>query len=306
MFAFKGNAHRQIVNPDLAATSQTTAVRYSYRDIDAERIRLGQALAALGVTASYAARIRENDLVVYPSDATKVRSLISAGKLTIAPFVKIENGPLVVTDSALIQGGGPTTGTWVDANGVRHSDLCTAAFTVTTGGTGSAGTRGISTAAHCTPPNQHIDTYQGVPIGTRMGYQFGSGLDAAWYTNSSNSYTNRVSYQGSYYTITSWSASYPQPPLNTLICMIKRDGTQPCAYVKNNNTYIDTTTNGPYVWMDRVVDVGGDSGGPWLYGSVAYGIEKGHACDQYGQNCGSLYTPAASLKNIGINVLIVP
>lgn len=304
-FAFKGNAQKQIADPELAGVSQTSSVRYSIRELNAERERLGQALAAAGLTASYAVRARENDLVVYPSDAAKLRSLISLGSLTVAPFVKIEDGPLIVRDQALIQGGGPTTGTRI-VNGVTYTDLCTAGFTVTTGGTGSGGTRGISTAGHCTPPHQAIDSHRGLPIGTRMDYRFGYGLDAAWYNNSGNTYTNRVTYQNSYYTISSWSAPYPYPQVNTLICVIKRDGTQPCAYVYNNNVYINTESDGPYVWMDRVVTQGGDSGGPWLYVSVAYGLHKAETCNQTGTFCGSMYTPAASLKNMGINVLIVP
>lgn len=307
VFAFKGNAQKQIADPDLARVSQTTGVRYSIRELNAERERLGQALAAAGLTASYAVGARENDLVVYPSDAAKLRSLISSGSLSAAPFVKFEDGPLIVRDQALIQGGGPTTGTRV-VNGVTYTDICTAGFTVSTGGTGSGGTRGISTAGHCTPPNQAIDSHRGLPIGTRMGYQFGSGVDAAWFNNSGNTYTNRVTYQSSYYTITAWSAPYPYPQVNTLICVIKRDGTQPCAYVYNNNVYINTTSDGLYVWMDRVVTQGGDSGGPWLYGSVAYGLHKAETCNQERTFCGSMYTPAASLKNMSpsINVLIVP
>lgn len=140
-----------------------------------------------------------------------------------------------------------------------------------------------------------------------MDYRFGYGLDAAWYNNSANTYTNRVTYQTSYYTITSWSAPYPYPQANTLICVIRRDGTQPCAYVYSNNVYLDTAlTDGPYVWMDRTITTGGDSGAPWLYGSVAYGIHKSESCNQARTFCASMYTPAASLKNMGINVLIVP
>jgi hypothetical protein len=305
VFAFKGNAQKPISDPELAAASQSNSVRYSITELNAERQRLGQALGAAGLTASYVVRARENDLVIYPSDATKLRSLISSGSLTLAPFVKIEDGPLIVRNQAVVQGGGPTTGTRV-VGGVTYTDLCTAGFTVTTGGTGSGGTRGISTAGHCTPPNQAIDSHRGLPTGTRMGYQFGNGVDAAWYNNSGNTYTNRVTYQTSYYTITSWSAPYPYPQVGTLICVIKRDGTQPCGYVYNNNVYINTTADGPYVWMDRVVTQGGDSGGPWLYGSVAYGLHKAETCNQARTFCGSMYTPAASLKNMGINVLIVP
>jgi hypothetical protein len=307
VFAFKGNAHKTIVDSDLAGVSQTTAVRYSIKDLQAERQRLGQVLAKAGLMASYVVRTKENDLVIYPSDATKLRSLISSDSLTVAPFVKIENGPLIVGNQALVQGGGPTTGTRV-VNGVTYTDLCTAGFTVTTGGTGSGGTRGISTAGHCTPPNQAIDSHRGLPIGTRMGYQFGNGVDAAWFNNGNNTYTNRVTYQGSYYTITSWSAPYPNPPVNTLICVIKRDGTQPCAYVYNNNVYINGTVDGPYVWMDRCITQGGDSGGPWLYGSVAYGLHKAETYNVDRTFCGSMYTPAASLKKMSpnINVLIVP
>lgn len=102
VFAFKGNAQKQIADPELAGASQTTSAPYSTRELNAERQRLGQSLAAAGLAASYVVRARENDLVVYPSDAAKLRSLISSGSLTVAPFVKIEDGPLIVRNQALV------------------------------------------------------------------------------------------------------------------------------------------------------------------------------------------------------------
>jgi hypothetical protein len=289
IFAFKGNAQKRVSDPDLANSSQTTEVRYSRREILAERDRLGQALASHGVQVSFAVRQRDNNLLVYVSDAAKVRSLIDAGTLTIAPFVKLEDGALRETLQALIYGGGPTTGT---------AD-CAAGFTVTNGTI-----RGISTSGHCTPPTARTDYHRGLPIGTRQGYQLGSGIDAAWFNNPSHTYTNRVTYQSSYYTITAWAA--PNVPENTVVCVIKRDGTQPCAYVYSNNLSLETSTNGPYVWMDRTITVSGDSGAPWLYNWVAYGIHKSNVCNQTGTFCGSVYTPASSLPNMGINVLINP
>ena len=45
----------------------------------------------------------------------------------------------------------------------------------------------------------------------------------------------------------------------------------------------------------------GDSGGPWLYGGVAYGIHHGN--NEYVGVIRDYFTPAANLPRMGISVV---
>lgn len=152
---------------------------------------------------------------------------------------------------------------------------CTGGFIVTNGTA-----RGISTAGHCHQDGYYVESHWGQPVGQFMGAEYRKGtkgLDVAWYRNSTYTYLNRVRISPtSFYTI---SATGPLIPASaTPICIIKRNQTQLCATVQ---TYYylqapdGTWTNGPYIQVDRDLAVGGDSGGPWLYGGTAYGIHWG-------------------------------
>ena len=107
----------------------------------------------------------------------------------------------------------------------------------------------------------------------------------------------------SYYSITSVG---PQvPAANTSVCLIKRDQTQLCAYVLNSFYRMGPDGNysdGPIIQMDRDVAIGGDSGGPWLYGGVAYGIHSGNNEYPVGTKR-DVFTPAASLPRMGLSVV---
>jgi hypothetical protein len=296
-FAFKGGARRPIGDPELAQASSFENTHYSLKELHAERQRLGSLLKAAGIDAGFAVRIPTSQLELYPSDPAKVRQMISAGSLTVRDFVVVVDKPLRRHNESVVSGGGPTTGTYVDpADGLTYGNNCTAAFTDSNGSV-----RGISTAGHCAQYSGQTSNHRDLPIGSKMGYQYSNGIDAAWFRNSSNTYDNHVLYQTSYYAIT--STGQLSPPPGTAICVIKRDGTQPCGYASMQIYF--GTTDGPYTAMDRHITVAGDSGGPWLYGGVAYGIHSGDA-DLSDGTTRSFFTSVAALPNMGISVVTTP
>jgi hypothetical protein len=68
-------------------------------------------------------------------------------------------------------------------------------------------------------------------------------------------------------------------------------------YDKVSGTYVD----GPNAQLEGDVGVDGDSGGPWLYGGVSYGIHHGN--NEYVGVVRDCYTPAANLPRMGISVV---
>ena len=96
-FAFKGGrGTRTIANPDLARVSTFVTVRHSQLEIDAERLRLGPVLARHGISAAFGSNVEANRLSLYPSDAKKLRKLVSSGVISIPDFVTVMDGPLPV------------------------------------------------------------------------------------------------------------------------------------------------------------------------------------------------------------------
>ena len=129
-----------------------------------------------------------------------------------------------------------------------------------------------------------------------------AGRDFTWYRNDSHTYNNAVKYGSSFYSITTVAPAQVSPSTST--CLIKQNGSQACAYVSEVATPPGGTH--PAVILDRVVSVSGDSGGPWLYGSIAHGIHQGKKCDDQAMtiNCRSLYSPAANMPAVlGVSVI---
>jgi hypothetical protein len=242
---------------------------------------------------------------LYPEEPDKLRALIAAGSMTIPDFVDVKDGPLAFTPEYDVYGAGSMDLKSPSGNiGTTH---CTGGFVVTNGAVDSAGKqiRGIATAGHCQTDGFSVVNHWGQPVGQLMGavvYQ--NGLDISWYRNSPYIYLNRVRISPtSYYSITSVGAQVPAA--NTTVCLIKQDQTQVCAYVLNSYYRMGpdgTYSDGPIIQMDRDLAIGGDSGGPWLYGGVAYGIHSGNNQYPVGTTR-DVYTPAASLPRMGISVV---
>lgn len=282
---FKGGKRSPASTGDaeLDSSTESASSAYSLQEIEATRSSLDNQFKDLKIRGGFSVDLENNKLVVRSPDVEKINALVSQGLLTLPPFVVVSDKVRFLGTQAAISGGGETSS-------------CTAAFTVSNGST-----TGISTAGHCALQTLH----RGASIGTRQA-PFSSlpGSDFSWYRNNANTYLNRVLYGSSYYTITSVAAL--PIPTRTSICIIKRDGTQPCGL--SADYYSPVGGGGPIVVMDRYLTVSGDSGGPWLYGSKAYGLHGGPSCDDEAKtvNCKSYFSPAASLPKIGVAVITTP
>jgi hypothetical protein len=302
VFAFRGEKRKDIADAELAGASAFQSARYTIGEFKSEIARLGKALKDQNIDAVFNVDAARNKVTLLSAQAAKIRQLMTNGQLNVPDFMDVQEaaGPLRRAD-ALVEGGGPTYGEFVDpSTGQNTANLCTAAFTVYSGSS-----RGISTAGHCNETSGRTQTHRSLPIGSLMATRvYAGGLDVAWFRNTSNTYTNRVRWTStSYYTITAIGADPYSLPKGTSICVIKRDETQACGYSLATVSY---GTDGPYVGMDRNIAVNSDSGAPWLYGGVAYGIHSGDYLYASPSTYYDLFTPASSLPNMGISVLTTP
>lgn len=275
---------------EIDRASSFRTVNFSMKEMQDFQRLLSPRLSSVDAKAYISIRPSENRVRIYTTNPEGVRSII----LELGPipeFVDIVSGGWFSSNDAAMMGGGAISGT---------SGSCTAAFNV------KGSVTGVSTASHCVPFN--LQSYQGVSIGTHRGPAYvknatdRAGRDFTWYRNNNHTYNNAVKYGSSFYSITTVAAANVSP--NTSACLIKQNGSQVCAWVYE----VATPPGGTYsaVILDRSVAVKGDSGGPWLYGSIAYGVHQGTKCDDPALtiNCKSLYSPAAHMPAVlGVSVI---
>lgn len=276
---------------DVDANSEFKSTAYSLGDMKSYQARLSKALVTAGLSASVSFDLPNNKVVVHSADAEKIQALGAAGTIDVPPFVTFDKKEQFFKQEATVSGGGPLT------NGTMS---CTASF-------GVRGTvTGIATANHCIPYGN--TTHRGISLGTNRGGAYSRGVtdragrDFTWYRNDANTYNNAVLYGSSFYGITTVAPQFPT--VGSAVCIIKQDGTQPCGRVQRVS-YQDGAAY-PTVFVDRYITAGGDSGGPWLYGSIAYGVHQGQGCEDAAMtlNCASIFSPAATMPEVlGVSVI---
>ena len=274
---------------ELDKNSEVRNVRFSMKQLKEYAKSISSSLAAIDPNAYTSFSAKDNKLYVTTNAIEAVKTALSVTG-TIPEFVEFKTGGFFVSTEASVTGGGPI-------NGTRGS--CTAGFNV------EGAVTGVATANHCIPYN--LSTHRGLPIGTNRGGAYiadsvvAAGRDFTWYRNDSNTYNNAVGYQGGFYSITTIASA--TPPVNSVACLIKQNDTQQCAYIAD--VIYPSGGNVSVAILDRYISVPGDSGGPWLYGSVAYGIHQGKTCEDAALtvNCRSLFSPAANMPQyLGVRV----
>jgi streptogrisin C len=296
-FAFRDGRRAAIEDTELRDVSAFPTATRSMADLAQARASLAKTLRQHGLKGAVSVDPRTQRMSLYPDEPDKLRALLSAGTVTIPDFIDVKNGPLTLTPEYDVYGAGSMDVRTPLGNTIN----CTGGFIVTDGRV-----RGIATAGHCQDPGYSVQTHWSQPVGQFMGAVYrddGKGLDIAWFRNSAYTYLNRVRISPtSYYAITS---AGPLIPANgTVVCIVKRDQTQPCGYVQ---TYFyrmgpdGTYSNGPFIQVDRDLAVGSDSGGPWLYGGAAYGVHYGNTL--YAGVNHDFFTSVGALPRMGLSVV---
>lgn len=187
----------------------------------------------------------------------------------------------------------------VDESGGYRLSGCTGGYSVkkVQKKTGAIIGWGISTAAHCSG----MTTYNGRAITAGAS---NTSADVRWYQYNSGTDTALFQYQLG---MTRNVTTVANPVLNQRICdfgygtVDYGGGGNPsglCAYVAATGSCTATTCS--KVVMDSKVTVGGDSGGPWYFGSTAKGIHSGEALVGSGSSAHyvSQFAPISSLLGL--------
>jgi hypothetical protein len=179
---------------------------------------------------------------------------------------------------------------------LNHSSQgnCMAGFSVIH----TSGDTGVATADHCAV-NAPTRVYQNTTGGgsltlNRRGRSFtGNNGDLAWYGGGSHDAPNRF-----------WNTSTTSR--NVTATGTRQIGQSICNYGRNSGTKCVTVVDhgwsfGAYhglTAVDSCVTAGGDSGGPWYIGNIAYGIHSGCLGDN------SVFTPVVGNLFQSMNVLV--
>lgn len=293
-FAFRNGKKPSLGDQELQDAATFSAAARSIAELRQARNELMKQLRANGLTAAYSEVVQTQRLELWPDQPDQLRSFIVAGKVSVPEFVDVKTVSVTPKFEYDVYGSGSMALT----DGTR----CTGGFVVSNGTN-----RGISTAGHCSNPPK-VTTHRDQPVGSLMGtslFKAGNGLDVSWYRNSTYMYLNRARItSSSYYSITTVA---PQVPVaGTTVCVLRRVNPETCTKVITNYTYTTSTgaPDGPYIVTEAYVTEGSDSGAPWLYGGWAYGIHLGSTT--YLNVARSIYSPAASLPRMGLQVVTQP
>lgn len=157
---------------------------------------------------------------------------------------------------------------------------CTSGFTVKN----SSGTRGVTTAEHCS----NTLSYDGQSLPYQNGAYYGS-WDVQWHTTP-NLTDKNWAYDGKwdsttpYYRIISGTKSRSSQVVGEYVCGYGKITKFRCGYIvsKNSQPSWIPSANPHWIRVDnsgKILGESGDSGGPWFSGNTAYGIHHGTYSD---------------------------
>lgn len=177
---------------------------------------------------------------------------------------------------------------------------CTAAFTVVNK---FSGREGVSTAYHCATSTLRYYHHGARSYTTieRIARAAGTSGDIAWYTPGSYTPTNAFYYD---YGKTRMVRGSGTPEVGQRVCNYGRATGYKCTTVYRNNVCREAGAYCGLTAASREVTYFGDSGGPWFFGTNAYGVHS--ARTSINGAVRSLFTPVNRLNDLGVKPIIAP
>ena len=177
-------------------------------------------------------------------------------------------------------------------HGGQSISTCTLGFSVRN----SSGTRGVTTAAHCS----NSQAWNGRSLQFRSE-RYRDNYDIQWHTSSGDTVSNRFeSGRGTRRCTATRSRS--RQSVGNYVCKNGKTTGYRCGYIQSKSfapSYVPSV-NSTFIYVDgrsTNLSEGGDSGGPWFNGGTAFGTHSGGAGND------SVYMPINYVSGIGVSVL---
>jgi hypothetical protein len=185
-------------------------------------------------------------------------------------------------------------GEWLRDDGFRE---CTSGWAVS-GPNGN----GIVTAAHCTGLNELEHSYSTANVDMTWRSQERGNGDAEYHTTTHTEVAEYFATNTAIRDVTGIKLTFLMLPGQSVCEYGRSSGTRTCAHTVIANNVTATFTDGVTVSnLVRVTgdnSIGGDSGGPWSWGTIAWGVHSGS------NGTTSLFTPVQRVQS-ELNVTIL-
>jgi hypothetical protein len=249
--------------------------RETYTWVGTRTDRYATSITVRYVLSDEAARTEASELATYESDAIRAASAVSSGGEVPLPvvFERWAGGPGVA--ETVVQGGRDA---YYDFGGMGWIQYCTLGFTAALNGD-----RGILTAKHC-PSNLRYNNLSGVisTNPTNATDAANGEVDLQWHRtltgngHSTNKQFRAISTDPIYdRTVT----DVANGGIGTVVCHWGFATGYDCSEIADVDTCTELSSI-VYCGIDVTntdVSTGGDSGGPWFYGTTARGSHSGGA-----------------------------
>jgi hypothetical protein len=261
MFTRDGDTTLQAYqNGSLAGLVEAHTARATLKELEVAQSQAVQAVSNLGIRISSGINIPNNRAELYALDPVQLTAGLRKVDIQLPDNVDVVKFIELSKDVADIFGGKALT-------------TCTSGFSVKN----SSGTKGVTTAGHCS----NTQSFNGVNLPWQNGTTGGL-FDIQWHSAPGFTVRNLV-FDGTY---------------NRFIYSVKFRASQSvgewvCKYGMTTGyacgTIATTSQDGVNVRLDNMTVQGGDSGGPWFWNNTAYGttiaactLSNGTPCVIYG------------------------
>lgn len=274
-----------IENGPLAELVELRTAKLTLVELEASQDAAMDEIHDLGIRADSGIDVYENRVEVYVTDQTPLDVALQTTNTSL------HNAIVVLTVDEL-------SNPEADIYAGRPLSTCTTGYSVQN----SSGTKGITTAAHC----GNSQSYNGTALTFRAELYTGE-YDVQWHTGSGLTY-RPWAYDGLYDTqtpqfrIITGTRSRTNQALDEYVCKYGKTTGYTCGYIKDKNYRSSSPSNATATYI-RVsnpgvnLSEGGDSGGPWYRGSIAYGIHHTGIGDD------ATYMAINYISGLGLTVL---
>ncbi len=281
---------------DLSEKLEAVEVVASMETLLAAQADAIAAVERVSQVAESSVNVFENHVELYTTDEQALQEALTGASESLSTHVVL----IQVDQLSSLDHG-------TEIHGGQSMRDCTSGFSVVH----DDGTRGITTAAHCANINQYVGS---VALSRPLGEANIGPRDVQWHVvkddeedegDEGDGYTFRnLVYDGSHHRYIYSTKSRSQQSIGEYVCKFGMTTHRTCGNIVAKN-FLHAAPYNANFWI-RVhkegVDLsqGGDSGGPWFSGNVAYGIHHGNA---HPDDNDATYMAIDFIESLDINVL---
>ena len=266
----------------LAKSVDIRTAKFSLQQlVGAQQTALG-ATRNLKVPLDSGINIQENRVEIYVLDRAAFMSTLQGARVQLPQPVEVVQVKELSVPEVDIYGGVPLT-------------TCTAGWPVRN----AQGVLGITTAAHC----GNTQRYKNVLLPFKAEKQSGS-CDVQWHTAASYTVVPKFVGNGPA-NLRALKGTKPRSNqvVGGYVCKYGKTTNYTCGYITSKTVSLNYVTNSNATFIrvsrdNKQLSAGGDSGGPWFNGNIAYGVHSG------GTSTSSVYMAIDYVPScIGVNLL---